>query len=68
MTMGWAQRANDVATRRARRRIEDLKVRVRLGTLTHADVQLLNTLGPNVRRYVEYEPMVQTYAPKVTLR
>ena len=66
--MGWASRANDVATRRARRRIEDLKVRARIGALTRDDIAFLNGCGPNVRAYVGYEPMVQTYAPKVTLR
>ena len=65
--MGWASRANDVATRRARRRIEDLKLRVRLGTLTAADVEVLNGCGPYIRKYGGYEQQVKLYAPKVTL-
>ena len=66
--MGWASRASDVQTRRARRRIEDLKVRCRIGALTREDLAFLQQCGPNVRAYVGYEQTVKTYAPKVTLR
>ena len=65
--MGWAKRTNDVATRRARRRLDELKGRVRVGALTTDDVMFLNTCGPNVRKYVGYEQQVTLYAPKVTL-